>query len=91
MKTFIIFCLVLLRRKTLQPGDGIFLFTDGVTEAMDSTGKMYSEERLVNFLANQRDFNPEDIIRATLPEIVNFSSGTPQADDITVMAIKVSG
>jgi phosphoserine phosphatase RsbU/P len=78
-------------RTTLQAGDGIFLFTDGVTEAMDSTGKMYSEERLTNFLANQKDFNPKDITRDTLAEIINFSSGTPQADDITVMAIKFSG
>lgn len=78
-------------RITLKPGDGIVLFTDGVTEAMDSTGKMYSEERLMDFLANQRDFNPEDIIRGTLAEIVSFSSGTPQADDITLMAIKYSG
>jgi sigma-B regulation protein RsbU (phosphoserine phosphatase) len=78
-------------RTTLKPGDGIFLFTDGVTEAMDSAGKMYSEERLMNFLATQREFNPEDITRGTLAEIINFSSGTPQADDITVMAIKYKG
>jgi len=76
---------------TLDTGDGIFLFTDGVTEATDSAGEMYSEERLMNFLANQKDFNPEDIIRATLAEIINFSSGAPQADDITVMAIRFSG
>jgi phosphoserine phosphatase RsbU/P len=78
-------------RITLNPGDGIFLFTDGVTEAMDSAGKMYSDERLMNFLATQRDFNSEDIIQGTLSEIINFSAGTPQADDITVMAIKYLG
>jgi sigma-B regulation protein RsbU (phosphoserine phosphatase) len=78
-------------RTAVQAGDGIFLFTDGVTEAMDSTGKMFSEERLMNFLANQKDFKPEKITQATLAEIINFSAGTPQADDITVMAIRFSG
>jgi sigma-B regulation protein RsbU (phosphoserine phosphatase) len=78
-------------RITLQAGDGIFLYTDGVTEAMDSNGEMFSDERLTNFLANQKDFKPEEITRSTLAEVINFSTGTPQADDITVMAIQFSG
>lgn len=78
-------------KTTLQPGDAIFLFTDGVTEAMDSAGTMYSEERLMNFLTHQENFNPEEITRVTLAEICDFSSGTPQADDITLMVIRFSG
>ncbi len=78
-------------KTTLQPGDAIFLYTDGVTEAMNSTGIMYTEQRLMSFLASREEFNPEEIARATLTEISNFSAGTPQADDITVMAIRFSG
>jgi len=73
---------------TLNDGEGIFLFTDGVTEAMDDHGNMYSDERLEKFMNKQTDFKPDDIIRTTLIDLNNFSSGAPQADDITIMAIK---
>jgi len=73
---------------TLNDGDGIFLFTDGVTEAMDKHGNMYSDDRLKNLLENQIDFNPVDIVHKTLNEVNNFSLGASQADDITLMVIK---
>jgi len=73
---------------TLNDGDGIFLFTDGITEAMDKHGNMYSDDRLKNLLENQIDFNPVDIVHKTLNEVNNFSLGVSQADDITLMVIK---
>ncbi|MDA2919827.1 SpoIIE family protein phosphatase [Desulfobacterota bacterium AH_259_B03_O07] len=73
---------------TLNAGDGIFLYTDGVTEAMDIHAKMYTDENLHLFLEKQKAINPEETILKTLIELKNFSSGTAQADDITIMSIK---
>ena len=73
---------------TLAPGDSIFLYTDGVTEAMDINGKFYTDERLIKSLENQKDLSIDDGLRATLNDVKNFSYGAPQADDITLMAIK---
>jgi len=73
---------------TLSAGEGIFLYTDGVTEAIDSNGNMYSDERLNTFLENQRGINTQEITQNILIELKNFSYGIQQADDITTMAIK---
>jgi len=73
---------------TLGVGDVIFLFTDGVTEAFDCHGNMYSDERLKNFLENLKGFNPEVTVKKTLNEVNIFSSGAPQADDITLLTLK---
>jgi len=73
---------------TIGNGDRIFLYTDGVTEAMDKEGIMYSDDRLINLLEEQKDFTPEMIVNKTFNEVKNFSSGAPQADDITIMAIQ---
>ena len=76
----------------LEAGDTIFFYTDGVTEAADSTGKLYSLERLQEFL-NEREKNSSakkilDDIRESLQ---NFSLGAEQSDDITMLAIKFEG
>jgi sigma-B regulation protein RsbU (phosphoserine phosphatase) len=73
---------------TLAPGDRIFLYTDGVTEAMDVNANFYTDEGLIRSLENQKDLSIEDGLRAILNDLKNFSSGAPQADDITLMAIK---
>ena len=73
----------------LESGDTIFLYTDGVTEAVNSAGKMYSLERLQQFL-NEREKNsaakkiPDDIHES----LENFSADAEQSDDITMLAVK---
>ncbi|MCH7928667.1 MAG: SpoIIE family protein phosphatase [Candidatus Dadabacteria bacterium] len=62
--------------------------TDGVTEAMDIHENLFSDERLMNLLEDQKHHGPEESLRKTLNELKNFSSGAPQADDITLLALK---
>ncbi|MBR0261558.1 MAG: SpoIIE family protein phosphatase [Selenomonadaceae bacterium] len=76
----------------LQTGDTIFFYTDGVTEAVDSTGKLYSLERLQKFL-NELDKNlsAEEILSEVRKSLENFSVNAEQSDDITMLAIKFEG
>jgi len=76
---------------TLSPGDGIFLYTDGVTEAMNSDKEMFSERRLRDSLCRLKGESPEKIIKGMMRKIEDFTQGAPQSDDITMLAIKFKG
>lgn len=76
------------RALTLNPGDGIFLYTDGVTEAMDIKGNFYTDGRLKRLLENQKSLPIEDRLRITLSDLKSFSSGAPPTDDITLLGIQ---
>jgi sigma-B regulation protein RsbU (phosphoserine phosphatase) len=72
----------------LHPGDGIFLYTDGVTEAADSEYFLFSDDRLENFLKTVSQNSPTDIVNNVIEEVNAYSSGVMQADDITTMCLK---
>ena len=73
----------------LEEGDTIFLYTDGVTEAVDSAGKMYSLERLQKFLNGLgKRASVKEILSAVHESLQNFSVGAEQSDDITMLAVK---
>lgn len=78
-------------RFTLKPGDKLFLYTDGVTEATDVKQELYSEERLRADLVELRDRSPEEIIQQMLARIDDFARGAPQADDITMLVLEYTG
>jgi len=73
---------------SLAPGDGLFLFTDGITEAMDPEGVLFSEERLEAALAAQAGGTPRAVVEAVLSEVRAFAAGAPQSDDIAAMALR---
>ncbi|MCL2318736.1 MAG: SpoIIE family protein phosphatase, partial [Treponema sp.] len=75
---------------TLGRGDVIFLFTDGVTEAMNAGKVLFSEERLHEALNKYNDYPPKDLLFAVKQEIDLFAGGVEQTDDITMLALKVS-
>ena len=73
----------------LKAGDTIFLYTDGVTEAVSATGKMYSLERLQKFLdALGQNASVKEILSAVHESLQKFSANAEQADDITMLAVK---
>jgi serine phosphatase RsbU (regulator of sigma subunit)/anti-sigma regulatory factor (Ser/Thr protein kinase) len=78
-------------RLFLKPGDTIFLYTDGVTEAMDPEKKQFSEERLRATLIKFKDRNIKDIIQAMRQEVSAFARGEQQSDDITMLALRYKG
>jgi len=79
------------KRAALRPGDGVFLYTDGVTEAMDAEGNLFSDPRLQALLAQHGHASSEAITRAVVDEVRRYSASVPQSDDITTMAIRYRG
>jgi serine phosphatase RsbU (regulator of sigma subunit) len=75
----------------LAPGQSLLLYTDGVTEAMDPRQALYSEARLLAQLgAGNRD-DPRAMIDAVRADMAEFSRDAPQADDITMLALRYRG
>ena len=73
----------------LHPGDMLFLYTDGVTEAQSKEG-LYGEERLLAALENAGD-RAETVCETVSASVAAFASGMPQADDITMLALVFNG
>ncbi len=82
----------------LSPGDCLFLYTDGVTEAKSADGELYGESRLSNLLDNNIgqigtvDSNQyaESVCRLVYEDVKSFAEGTEQSDDITMLAVRYS-
>ena len=72
----------------LNPGDRLFMHTDGVTEAMNSGQEMYMEDRLGKCLQRLKGSSLNDMLQGVLDDIREFTADTPQLDDITMMALK---
>ncbi|MEX0724223.1 MAG: SpoIIE family protein phosphatase [Gracilimonas sp.] len=73
-----------------QSGDVLVLYTDGVTEAMNTEKtEEYEEERLIACLKNNLERSSQEIIDAVITDITEFSNGI-QYDDITLLVLKVN-
>ncbi len=75
----------------LEPGDVIYLYTDGVTEANDSDNKLYGEERLLGILNQNANAAPKAICDAVKADVDAFVGEAPQFDDITMLTILYNG
>ena len=75
----------------LAPGDKVFLYTDGVTEANDPGNSMYGEDRLSDYLNAHTDESYEDLLRGLRADIERFADGAEQSDDITMLILEYKG
>ncbi len=75
----------------LQPADTLFLYTDGITEAMNSQKIEFSEERLLKVFAKMKVNDAEEIVKSVRAEIDSFAEGENQSDDITMLALTYFG
>jgi sigma-B regulation protein RsbU (phosphoserine phosphatase) len=78
-------------RVALRPGDALLLYTDGVTEAMNPSRTLYSDERLEQFLGTSDSLAPRQIIDTLISDVRHFAGQAPQSDDITVLALQYFG
>ncbi len=78
-------------RLVLEPGDSLFLYTDGVTEAMNIHEECYSNERLEQALAGVTGRGIRDGIDGIMADIRFFTGDAPQSDDITMMMVQYNG
>lgn len=75
----------------LSPGDVLYLYTDGVTEATDLHNELYGEERLRHVLNNNENADPEQICNTVHADVDGFVGEAAQFDDITMLAIIYHG
>ena len=73
----------------LHPGDILFLYTDGVTEATNPQYDLFSEARLLEIINKNQHLPPTLLLPAVQNELDLFAHGTEQADDITMLALQI--
>ncbi len=74
----------------MNPGDILFLYTDGVSEAMDQQEQFYGEERIRDLVAKHHDLTARELTQTVLDDVQKFSSLGTQTDDKTIVTIKRS-
>ena len=75
-------------RVQLSAGDAVVMFTDGISEAMNTEGVDYTEERVEEFLRKVSASSAQGILDEIQHEIARYTSGAPQSDDITLVVMK---
>jgi sigma-B regulation protein RsbU (phosphoserine phosphatase) len=75
----------------LNPKDIIVLYTDGVTEAMDESEALFSDERFEALLHGEGLISPETVIDGTVAAVRLHQGEAEQADDITILAVQYKG
>ncbi len=73
---------------TLEKGDMLFTFTDGVTEAMNRDGEQFGEERLEKLLAKCGGKTSQETIDTVRAAVAEWAGDTEQSDDVTMLVIK---
>ena len=75
----------------LEPGDTVYVYTDGATEATDANNELFGEDRLVDALNREPDAAPEKLLENVKEDIDTFVAEAPQFDDLTMMAVTYFG
>ena len=75
----------------LKAEDMLLLFTDGVSEAMDSDGNEYGEERLRQFVSQNRGKDVQGLLDGLLADVRSHDPSYPPQDDTTLVALKMKG
>ena len=79
------------REFEMHAGDCVFVYTDGVPEAIDTAEQMFGEERIAETLNQYPDADPEKLIRRMHDAVVRFAGSAEQFDDITMLCMKYNG
>lgn len=80
-----------MQRLQLEPGETLFCYTDGVTEANNLKGEMFSEEKLQGILAKTDVNGVRKMVASVMEEVVFFSADAVQSDDIAILALNYKG
>jgi sigma-B regulation protein RsbU (phosphoserine phosphatase) len=79
------------QKVSIQKGDTLLVFSDGISEAMDPDFQEFGETRLVGLLENNREKSAREIIDIIIDGVTGFSGEAPQTDDMTLMVLKRLG
>ncbi len=78
-------------KRPLRVGDCLFLFTDGVTEAMDENDEQFSEARLEEVLRSVAAGSTQSVVTSVVEAVRRFAGRAPQSDDIAALAVRLVG
>ena len=79
------------KKVKLKNGDAVFLYTDGVTEAMNPQHDEFTGDRLLKSLAKTNKHDMSDMIDKVVKDVDKFASGAQQSDDITCLSFRYKG
>jgi phosphoserine phosphatase RsbU/P len=79
------------KRLHLNKGDSLFVYTDGVSEAMDPEMNMYQESRLETYLRSTGGCGLQEMVRGSIADLKKHTREAPQSDDITVLSLRFFG
>jgi len=71
-----------------DPDDVFFLYTDGVTEAVRKDNTFYGEEKMLEFIKNNHNLSPANLITDLRQDVTEWMKDVEQADDITLLVVK---
>ncbi len=77
-------------RVRVEPGQAILLYTDGLSEARNSSGGMYGSDRIRELAFGRHGSQPNDLIETCLKDLAAFRKEVPAGDDLTIMTIRRS-
>jgi len=75
---------------SINPGDKLFLYTDGIPEAMNLTEEEYSDKRMIDFFKKHSDQIPQEFIQSLVEDVRDYVGEAEQSDDITSLILKRS-
>ena len=76
---------------TLEPGDWLMVFTDGLVEAVNAHDEEFDEPRVLSALAMESSNTPQQLLERLMASVDLFVGSTPQHDDITCLLVKAGG
>lgn len=71
-----------------KSSDALFMYTDGITEAINSREEQYGDDRLKTILEEKRNMSAADMIKQVIDHVALFTGDTEQFDDMTMMAVR---
>jgi len=80
-----------LLRTVVRPGETLFLYTDGVNEAMNAEGDVYSNEAMFRALASSPSREPASVLRHMLDDVSVHVNGNTASDDMTILCVRYFG
>ena len=75
----------------LEPGAKLFVYTDGVAEALNEQDELFGTARMVAALRGCEDGSPEKILETVGQAVKTFAGSAPQADDLTMLCLQYNG
>ena len=72
----------------MAPEDTLIFYTDGVTEALDPSGEMFGEERLVNEASKHHNLSAQRVLDQLTTSVTRYAANVPQNDDMTMVVVR---